>query len=134
VSSQLIRQDVLPISIGYGLLMLVLAIGLWLQRRSPADQADSRRPDAARHGWLVFARRVGGTALGGYLLLMAIVILYYYGVARVGGQFLTSAFTGCALLLAISLPLFAAASWWTQRRRRRADQRHGKAGSPGSEA
>ena len=29
-----------------------------------------------------------GTAAGGYLLLMAVVIGYYYGVARVGADFL----------------------------------------------
>lgn len=40
-----------------------------------------------------------GTAVGGYLLLMAVVIAYYYGVARVGGDFIQSAFTGTALLI-----------------------------------
>ncbi len=51
---------------------------------------------------------------------MAIVILYYYGVARVGGAFIVSAFTGCALLIALSTPVFALASWLTERRRARA--------------
>jgi hypothetical protein len=62
-------------------------------------------------GWTGLARRYAGTALGGYLLLMAVVILYYYGVARVGGPFIASAFTGCALLIALSTPVFALASW-----------------------
>jgi hypothetical protein len=61
---------------------------------------------------------VAGTALGGYLVLQAVVIGYYYGVAKVAGQFLDSAFTGTALLLGISLPLFAARSWLYERRRR----------------
>jgi Family of unknown function (DUF6256) len=59
---------------------------------------------------------------------MAIVILYYYGVARVGGAFIVSAFTGCALLIALSTPVFALASWLTERRRRpggQASRRHG---------
>ena len=47
-----------------------------------------------------------GTAAGGYLLLMAAVIAYYYGVARVAGDFITSAFTGTAMLIAIALPLW----------------------------
>ncbi len=58
-------------------------------------------------------------ALAGYLLLTAVVVLYYYGVAKVGGSFLDSAFTGSALLLGISLPVFFAASWLSQRRRDR---------------
>ncbi len=49
--------------------------------------------------------------LGGYLLLMVVVILYYYLVARVGGAFIKSAFTGCALLVGLAAPVFAAASW-----------------------
>ena len=55
-------------------------------------------------------------ALGGYLVLAAVVVLYYYGVARVGSNFLDSAFTGTALLLGITLPLFIAFSWLTWRR------------------
>jgi hypothetical protein len=53
---------------------------------------------------------VTGTAVGGYLLLMAVVIANYYGVARAAGDFITSAFTGTAMLIAIALPLWAAAS------------------------
>jgi len=133
VSSALIRQDLVPIGTGYLILMGVLALGLWLQRRSPVDgpEHSSKRqrsgagdnevsrdwPVPAR-SWLAFGKRVGGTALGGYLVLMAIVVLYYYGVAKVGSDFLESAVTGCALLLGLCLPLYAAASWLSVRRRR----------------
>ena len=41
---------------------------------------------------------------------MAVVIAYYYGAARVAGDFITSAFTGTAMLIAIALPLWGAAS------------------------
>jgi len=47
---------------------------------------------------------VAGTAVGGYLLLMAVVIVYYYGVARVAGDFITSAFTGTAMLIGLAMP------------------------------
>ena len=63
---------------------------------------------------------MAGTAAGGYLLLMLVVIGYYYGVARVGGAFIESAFTGCALLIGLAAPVFAALSWLTERRRQRA--------------
>jgi Family of unknown function (DUF6256) len=62
-------------------------------------------------GWPRFAVQVCATALGGYLLLMAVDLLYYYGVARVAGQFIESGFTGGLLLIGISLPLYGAASW-----------------------
>jgi len=119
--------------------MAVLAAGLRLDRRAPpgelptperaragdlADGARGRSPSRfARQfpvGWPRLAAHVIGTAAGGYVLLMAIVVLYYYGVARVANQFLESAFTGSALLLAVALPCFGILSWLAQHRRRRA--------------
>jgi hypothetical protein len=91
----LLRQDVVPMVAGYLIIMTALALGLRL------------------------ARTVAGTMVGGYLLLMATVILYYYLVARVGGAFIKSAFTGCALLIGLVTPVFAAASWLAERRRQR---------------
>ena len=129
MSSSLIRQDVLPVGVGYLLVMGALAVGLGLSRRGgdPAPAGDAGRPEGGQAavasgggqagGWLRLARLYAGTAIGGYLLLMAVVILYYYGVARVGGAFIESAFTGCALLIALTTPVFALASWLTERRR-----------------
>ncbi len=121
---------------GYLLVMAVLGIGLRrLYRpaarpgRAPGRAGEqSGRPRAStksRRGWPALIRRVTGTAVGGYLLLMAVVIGYYYGVARVGGRFLESAFTGAALLAGIAAPVFAAASWLAERRRQRSRNTHG---------
>src|SRR5260370_35635922 len=131
MSAHLIPQEVVPIGTGYLILMGVLAAGLRLQRRTPAGPRAGAAADAAADpaadaaagkvpgraarrlppGWPRFLLQVAATALGGYLVLQAVVIGYYYGVAKVAGQFLVSAFTGTALLLGISLPLFAARSW-----------------------
>ena len=129
-----ISQALIPMLAGYLLIMTMLGFGLRLLARSKAGDRHERsrtaeppegpRPAAgSRHGWLALARHVAGTAVGGYLLLMAVVIAYYYGIARVAGDFLTSAFTGNAMLIAIALPLWGAASWLTERRRQRG-QRH----------
>ena len=152
MSSSLLRHDVLPVAVGYLLLMGALAAGLRLLRRDGGPAGCRREgapgpapgrpgppgipgpagipgppgipiPPAA--GWTGLARRYAGTALGGYLLLMAVVILYYYGVARVGGPFIVSAFTGCALLIALSTPVFALASWLDGRRRARPGRKAG---------
>jgi hypothetical protein len=145
--SSLIRDDVLPVGVGYLLVMGALGLGLWLLRRhGDAVAAGSRDPDQdrgreagtgggpaePRPGWGRLIRHYAGTAIGGYLLLMAVVILYYYGVARVGGAFIESAFTGCALLIALTTPVYALASWLAERRRRpgrragdRAGRQHG---------
>lgn len=115
---------------GYLLIMTALGVGLYFFARSKAGgghggsrtvkRPEGPRPAAgSRRGWLALARHVAGTAVGGYLLLMAVVIAYYYGVARVAGDFITSAFTGTAMLIAIALPLWAAVSWLIERRRQR---------------
>jgi hypothetical protein len=74
-----------------------------------------------RAGWLAFLRHVAATAAGGYFLLMVVAFGYYYAVARVGGNFLSSAVSGPALLLALALPLYVAIAWlltWRARRSR----------------
>jgi hypothetical protein len=98
---------------GYLLVMVYLACGLRILRRG------TPKPPVAHRGWPGLVRQVVGTAMGGYLLLMAVVVGYYYGLARVAGRFLLSALTGGLLLIGISLPLFLGASWLEIRLRRR---------------
>jgi hypothetical protein len=132
VPTSLIRQDLMPVTAGYVLLMGALAARLRRQRQDriavPGTRAEpgpahggagSGSPASALRPWLRLTRHAAVTFAGGYLMLMAVVIAYYYGVARVNGSFLESAFTGCALLLGLSSPLFLAASWLVQRRDRR---------------
>ena len=145
LSSALIRRDILPLTIGYALLMIALATGLLMLRRTTRSAAPDTGPDAdqepsaaevaevaevaegrsgavmpGRYAWLRLIPQLGITFVGGYLLHMIMVIAYYYGVARVSGNFIESAFTSCAMLLGLSLPVFLAASWLLERRRARA--------------
>lgn len=116
MTSHLLRSDLDPILGGYVILMAVLAVGLWAERRRAAAGKPSTRLTGRRdRGWPALIVHVLTDALGGYLLLMTVVVLYYYGVAKVGGTFLASAATGCLLLLGISLPVFLAVSWLTER-------------------
>ena len=97
----------------------MLAVGLRAQRRRAAAGLPVSRWTGRRdHGWRALILHVLTDALAGDLLLAAVVVLYYYGVARVASNFLDSEFTGSAALLGISLPLFLALSWVTERRRR----------------
>jgi hypothetical protein len=104
---------------GYLLVMGYLALGLRFLRRHPGEsgQMTTTGRQRLRRGWPGLIRQVVFTAIGGYLLLMAVVVGYYQGVTDVGGRFLASAFTGGATLVGIALPLFFAASWLVERRR-----------------
>ncbi len=137
------RQALVPMAAGYLILMSALAFGLYRLYRpkagrtgepsgpSPAGTGEPPGPAAAeeppgpspagsrrRSGWASLTWHVMGTVIGGYLLLQAVVVAYYYGVARVGPGFLESAVTGPALLLGLAAPVFVAASWLTERRQR----------------
>jgi hypothetical protein len=130
------RQALVPMAAGYLILMSALALGLRRLSRPPAAQAGPGQPTGPSpagpgpagpgpagsrrgSGWAAQARHVTGTVIGGYLLLMAVVVGYYYAVARVGPGFLLSAVTGTALLIGLAAPVFAAASWLAERLRRR---------------
>ena len=129
-ASSPVSQALVPMLAGDLLIMTALGAGLHLLARPKAGDRRGGSPAAerpedtgpvagSRRGWLALARRVTGTAAGGYLLLMAVVIAYYYGVTQVAGDFITSALTGTAMLIGLALPLWGAASWLTERRRRR---------------
>jgi Family of unknown function (DUF6256) len=129
------RQALVPMVAGYLILMSALGLGLRGLYRPRAPRSGSGQPRGSglepervkpgppgrrrRTGWAALAWRVTGTVVGGYLLLMAVVVGYYFGVARVGPGFLESAATGAALLVGLAAPVFAAASWLTVRPRRR---------------
>ncbi|MFG3506825.1 DUF6256 family protein [Streptomyces sp. NPDC047821] len=105
---------------GYLLVMACLGLGLLILGRRPARRwVPARRllPASAGRGTRAFVRQVLGTAIGGYVLLMVVVVGYYQGVAHLGGPFLASVATGAASLIGISVPLFLLASWFATRRR-----------------
>lgn len=117
MSSHLIRQDLLPVGVGYALLMIVLASGLWAARRRVASGRPlTRHAGRFNRGWPALLWHVLTDALGGYLLLAVVVVLYYYFVAKVASNFLESEFSGAAVLLAIALPIYLGATWLRQRR------------------
>ncbi|HJY93670.1 MAG TPA: DUF6256 family protein [Streptosporangiaceae bacterium] len=109
------RQALIPMSAGYLILMSALGFGLRRLYRPPGPRPPG---PPSRTGRAALARQIAGTVIGGYLLLMAVIVAYYFGVARVGSGFLESALTGTALLLGLAAPVFAALSWLAERRGR----------------
>ena len=71
---------------------------------------------APEPGWRRFVIHYLGTAVGGYLLLIVVIIGYYFGISPVAGNFVHSAFSGCALLIGLATPVFIALSWLVERK------------------
>jgi uncharacterized protein DUF6256 len=113
-----VRQDVVPLAVGYGLTMLALGLGLSASVRG--TRRGSQTQPSERRGWPAFIRYLLGTALGGWALLMAIVLLYYIAVAGQGHAFLFAAFTGTALMaFGIGVPSLLLIAWVSDLLRRR---------------
>jgi hypothetical protein len=123
--------------VGYTLIMVTLAIGLRIVQRSgkaeSVSTASTSEPAEATAGQVtrrtrprVLARPGPGwrrlaifslsTAVGGYLLLMVVIIGYYFGISPVAGNFVHSAFSGCAMLIGLAAPVFIALSWLAERK------------------
>jgi Family of unknown function (DUF6256) len=86
------------------------------QARRVTARARRRSMVRLEPGWRRFVIHYLGTAIGGYLLLMAVIIGYYFGISPVAGNFVHSAFTGCALLIGLATPVFLALSWLVERK------------------
>ena len=130
------RQALIPMAAGYLIWMSALGFGLYRlyhPRGSPSGASEppnqepppppSQEPaplpgKGQRTGRAAWLRQIAGTVIFGYLLLMAVIVAYYFGVAKVGPGFLESALTGTALLLGLATPVFAALSWLAERRSR----------------
>jgi uncharacterized protein DUF6256/uncharacterized protein DUF6186 len=89
--------------------------GWHLPLRSSASAVSVAYPASARHWRSALIRRFSATAVGGYLLLV-IVLAGYDGVVRPRGEFLASAVTGAALLIAVAAPVFLAGIWLRESR------------------
>lgn len=97
----ILRQVVIPLLAAYVVLLAMLA---YRARRGRAR----RGPDAAPGSAARLGRYLAATFVGGYLVFLAIVGLYYALVAGETPTFLRQAVEGGALLaFGVALPLFA---------------------------
>jgi hypothetical protein len=138
LASSAIREALVPMTAFYLIFMAALGFGLFgLHRRGTKPAAQTGEPPGGRstvpgapRGWTALIRHVLHTTIGGYLLLIAVSVAYYYGIAGVGGEFLYSVVTGPALLIGLTMPVFAAASWVSERTHSRRRKSPGKGQPP----
>jgi hypothetical protein len=133
--SDLLGHDVIPVLSGYVLLMaMLLAAGPGLRRSRPRmapyryGAVRGRTPLGAlepehgsrRAGWPRLLTHLLITAMGGYVLFLAIVLIYYFGLGGKSARFLRDAFLGGAwLTFCIAVPALMAAAWLEDRLRTR---------------
>ncbi|UGY94473.1 DUF6256 family protein [Streptomyces gobiensis] len=121
-----LAQNISTMLVGYLLVMGILGLGLRILSRYPDERGRLARTAGrgVSRGWAGLIRQVVGTAVGGYVLLMIVLVGHYFGiahlfgVAHLNGRVVASAVTGCAVLVAVVLPVFFIASWLVEWRRR----------------
>lgn len=103
-----LRQDVVPLSIVY---VLVLAMLAYCARRIRRGDVSSPRKDA-RRGWSALLRHLLVTAGCGYAFFLGAVALFYGLVSNEEAELLQAAVTGGGFLaFVIAVPTFVLVSW-----------------------
>jgi len=111
--SDLVRQDVIPVLSGYLLLMAMLLVG-GRRSRPPVSRSPEHRP--GRAGWPRLFTYLVSTAAGGYVLFLAIVLIYYLALGGKSAHFLRDAvFGGAWLGFGIAVPALMGGAWLEHR-------------------
>ena len=97
-------------------LVAAFAVFLAMVRASMRGPAPTN-VGSRRASWRDFWRYLSATAVSGYVVFLAIVLVFHVVLAQDRGA-LASAAWGGAALLAIALPVFVAAEWIARRSRR----------------
>ena len=118
--SAVVRHDVVPLLSAY-LLLVAMLFGHHRSRR--ATGAGRGRPVQIR-GWPPTQRGLAGfvvtMALGGYVVFMAVIVLYYLALGGETFRFIRDALTGGAWLgFGVAVPALLFLAWVDERRSRR---------------
>jgi Family of unknown function (DUF6256) len=105
VVSRIAGQVLAPTLVAYGLFLL----GLWAGSRTPTVRTPPSDPPADLSDWARLVRFLGATALGGYVVFLALVLIFYFALGGQGPGFVADALgAGAMLAFAVVLPSFLA--------------------------
>jgi hypothetical protein len=112
----LLGQVVAPVAGTYALVLAALFANRRSRRRREAGPSQARPEPASRPRWRDLIRYVVTTAAGGYVLFLAIVVVFYPVLGQRDRTFLLQAFReGSVLAFAIVVPGFLLISWLHER-------------------
>src|SRR6266568_2560536 len=116
----LLRHDVVPVLSAYVLLMAMMIATRGGRRAREERAAPPAGPGPKAVPWRALARHLVVTALGGYGVFLAIVLVYYLALGGEDARFIRDALTGGAWLgFGIGLPGILVVAWIEDRLGRR---------------
>jgi len=119
VVASAIRSDVVTMSLTYALFLAAMAAAYGHRRRPHREGRTSRPSTGSPPSPARLLRYLVTTVVAGYVLFLAIDVLYYVGVGGQPLSFLRQAVTGGAwLAFGVALPAFFVLGWFEDRTRR----------------
>jgi hypothetical protein len=98
-------QVVAPTLVAY----LLFLAGLWAGSRTPTQRTPPSDPPADLGDWARLVRFLGTTALGGFVVFLALVLFFYLALGGQGPGFAADALgSGAMLAFAVVVPSFLA--------------------------
>jgi hypothetical protein len=86
---------------------VLFVAALWAGSRTPTPRTGAADPPATVDDWVRLVRFLAATAAGGFLLFLAIVLLFYFALGGQGPGFVADALgSGAMLALAVVVPAF----------------------------
>jgi hypothetical protein len=105
VAGRLVGQVVAPTVVAFGLFIAAL----WAGSRRPTPRTRAAEPPATLADWARLVRFLAATAVGGFLVFLALVLVFYLALGGQGPGFVADALgSGAMLALAVVVPSFLA--------------------------
>jgi hypothetical protein len=121
-----LRHDVIPVAAAYlVLLALLITYGVMAGRRSPRSGPEAERPSGGVPRWGDLVRHLAGTAVGGYVFFLLIVVVFYLILGGEEFEFVRQALVeGSVLTFLFVVPAFLLFSFLADLRSRRRPSKH----------
>ena len=102
---RLAEQVIAPTLVAFGL----FAAALWFGSRTPTPRTPVSDPPGTVDDWVRLVRLLGATAVGGFLVFLALILIFYLALGGQGPGFVADALgSGAMLALAVVVPSFLA--------------------------
>ena len=102
---RLAGQVIAPTVVAFGLFVAAL----WFGSRTPTPRTPACDPPANVDDWVRVVRFLGATAAGGFLVFLALILIFYFALGGQGPGFVADALgSGAMLALAVVVPSFLA--------------------------
>jgi hypothetical protein len=105
LAARLFGQVIAPSVVAFGLFVAAL----WAGTRTPTPRTKAVDPPSTVDDWVRLVRLLASTALGGFVVFLVLILVFYLALGGQGPGFVADALgSGAMLALAVVVPAFLA--------------------------